>query len=214
MVRNIVILALFVALYGGIALFCSAKSEKATDRNGFGQFTESGYVCDACSFEMEFEPEWIPLDGVAIKNNYTASELRDFFGEEGSYDFVTGFSSPELYVECVRYNNVNMNSSSFTKTYLERELDYCKQNVSLVGGQLSGCGSYVIQAQGNGQNMGVYYYDYTLNGEFLSELNCYVNCGKDTIWLYGYYTNKDGLNTMLDFLRTGFTFNYNIATKL
>ncbi len=214
MIRNIVLLTLFTVFYAGFFLFFTSSPEKTTDRNGFGEFTETGYICDTCAFEMEFEPDWIPLDGAAIAKSYTASELRDYFGEEGSYDLITGFSSPELYMECVRYNNVNMNSSSFTKTYLERELDYCKQNVSLIGGTLTGCGSYVIQAQGNGQNMGVYYCDYILDDQFMSELNCYVNCGKDTLWIYGYYLNKDGLNTMLDFLRTGFTFNYNVATSL
>lgn len=207
MARNIIFIILFIVLYGGLFLLGSVKTEEMTDRNGFGEFTESGYSCDAYSFEMEFEPDWIPMDGVAIEKCYTESELQEYFGEPGSYDLVAGFTSPELYVECVRYKNVGLGSEYFTSSYLERELDYYKQNISLVGGNLSGSGSYVLHAQGNGADMGVYYYDYTLDGEFYSEINCFVNCGKDTIWFYGYYKNQEGLSKMLNFLNTGFVMN-------
>ncbi len=206
MARNILFITLFIALYGTLFLLGTSGGDEITDRNGFGEFSENHYSCEACGFEMDFKSDWIPLDGKAIANSYSDRELTEYFGEPGSYDIITGFSSPALYMECVRYNNISLGSEYFTSTYLQQELDYCKENISLAGGTLSGCGSYVMQAQGNGSNMAVYYYDYYIGDEFYSELNCFVNCGKDTIWLYGYYLDKEGLSEMMDFLNSNIRF--------
>ncbi len=207
MARNIILIILFVALYGGMFLLATSGGDEIVDRCGFGEFSENHYSCEACSFEMELKPSWIPLDGVAIKNAYSEYELNDYFGEPGSYDVIAGFTSPNLYVECIRYNDYSMTSETFSNSFLSYELDRCKENISLAGGTLGSYGSNVQQANGNGENMGVYYYDYTLDGEFYSEFNCYLNCGKDTLWFYGYYNNSEGLGEMQEFISKRLTFN-------
>lgn len=206
MARNIILVILFIVLYGGLILLGFSKAEDTVDRNGYGEFSDNGYYCESCDFEMEFKPEWIAMDGVAIESQYTRDELYDYFGEPGSYDLIAGFTSPKLYLECIRYKNFNMEKSCFTTTYLDRELDYCKENISLIGGTLRGNGTRMLNAQGNGAEIGAYYYDYTLDGEFYSELNCFVNCGRDTIWLCGYYSDQDGLDELLEFVETGIVF--------
>lgn len=206
MARNILFIILFIVLYGGLFLLCTQDGEEMIDRGGFGEFSENHYSCEACNFEMELDPDWIPLDGGAIAHSYTQNELYDYFGETGTYDLITGFSAPGIYLECVRYNDVNMDSGSFTNSYLNEQLEYCKENIRQAGGTMGSSGSYIFQAKGNGQNMGVYNYDYTLNGEFASELNCFMNCGDDVLWFYGYYDNRDSMGKILDFLNSKITF--------
>lgn len=207
MARNIVFIILFVVLYGGLFFLGTTGGDEITDRSGYGEFSENHYSCEACNFEMEFDSNWIPLDSTAIKNSYSEYELNDYFGEDGTYDILVGFNSPNLYMECVRYKNINMPKDSFTNSYLSYELDRCKENISLAGGVLGSYGSNVHQAVGNGENMGVYYYDYKLDNELYSEFNCYLNCGKDTLWFYGYYNNKEGLDDMKTFIAQKLTFN-------
>ena len=206
MARNILFIILFIVLYGGLALLCTKDGEEMIDRGGYGEFSENHYSCEACSFEMELEPDWIPLDGVAIQNSYTKEELYDYFGEPGTYDIITGFYAPGLYVECVRYNDVNLDSGHFTSTYLNDQIEFYKENVRQSGGIMGSSGSYIFQAQGNGENMGIYNYDYTLNGEFGSELNCFMNCGDDVLWFFGYYEDQKSMGKMLTFLNSKITF--------
>lgn len=207
MVKNIVLIVLFIALYGGLTfLFMQGKNE-TIDRQGFGEFSENRYTCDKCSFEIELEPDWIPLDGIAIEKTYTETELHEYFGKPDSYDIIAGFTSPDLYLECVRYINRNTSSENFSNYYLQSQLDYCRENVALQGGTLGGCGFLVTQAKGNGQDMGIFYYDYTLDDEFHSEFNCFLNNGKDTIWFYGTYKSAEARNKMLELFESKITFN-------
>lgn len=214
MVRNIVLIILFIVLYGGMFVLSSQKAEETTDRNGFGEFYDNKYSCEACNFEMEFKPDWITMDGVSIENLYTEEELLDEYGNPGEYDLIAGFVSPRLEMGCIRFKNCNLDKSYFTTTFLERELDYYKRSVSLVGGTLSGSGCKVIQAQGNGADMAIYYCDYTDEGQFYSAISCFVNCGNDYICFSGHYADKDGLNEILDFLATGVTFNSSSAINV
>lgn len=206
MARNIIFIILFIVLYGGLFLLGSKTSETTVDRNGFGEFSENHYSCDACSFEMELKPEWIPLDGVAIEKAYTESELYDYFGEPGSYDIIAGFTTPEIYMECIRYKNFDMGDEFYTSSAIAYELEICKENISLSGGTLGSSGSSIQQAAGNGENMAVYYYDYTVGDEYYSEFNCFVTCGNDTLWFYGNYNNREGLNELKEFVSSGLTF--------
>ena len=213
MVRNIVLIILFIVLYGGMFMLSSQKAEETTDRNGFGEFYDNKYSCEACNFEMEFKPDWITMDGVTIEKMYTSEELLDY-GNPGEYDFIAGIASPKFELLCVRYKNCNLDKSCFTISYLYHELDYYKENVALAGGTLSGSGCNVIQAQGNGADMAYYYCDYTLDDQFYSIVNCYVNCGKDYICFTGYYENRDGLDEIIEFLNTGLTFNSSSAVNV
>lgn len=207
MARNILFIILFIVLYGGLFLFCTKNGEEMIDRGGFGEFSENHYSCEACNFEMELESDWIPLDGTAIRHGYTKEELYDYFGEPGTYDIITGFYAPGFYVECVRYNDVNMDNGSFTSTFLDDQIEYCKEGVRQAGGIMGSSGSYIFQAQGNGQNMGIYNYDYTLDDEFFSELNCFMNCGDDVLWFYGYYENRECMGKILTFLNSKISFS-------
>ena len=206
MARNILFIILFIVLYGGLTLLCTKDGEEMIDRGGYGEFSENYYSCEACSFEMELESDWIPLDSVAIEHSYTKEELSDYFGKPGTYDIINGFYAPGLYVECVRYNDINMDNSSFTAAFLNDQILYCTENVVNEGAIMGSTGSYIFQAQGNGENMGIYYYDYTLKGEFASELNCFVNCGDDLLWFYGYYEDRESMGKMLTFLNSKITF--------
>lgn len=211
MARNIIFITLFIVLYGGLFLLLSKDGDEVVDRGGFGEFSENHYSCEACNFEMELKPGWIPLDGAAIANRYTQNELYDYFGETGTYDIITGFTSPGLYVECIRYKNITLGNEYFTNSYLYSELEYCKENIRLADGILGSSGSYLFQAQGNGQDMGIYHYDYTLDGVFYSELNCFLNCGNDVLWFYCYYEDKESLGELLTFLNSQITFNSSSA---
>lgn len=206
MAKNIILILLFILLYGGIFLF-GTKEEPITDRTGFGEFSENHYHCDACNFDIELKPEWLALDGTAIKGSYSDYELNDYFGPEESYDIITGFAHPHVYVECVRYNNYNMPSDAFTESYLYGELEFYKSNIESINGILGRHGVSVQQAKGNGEKMGIYYYDYTVDGEFVSEFNCFLNCGDDTLWFYGYYTNEEGFREMKELISERITFN-------
>ena len=214
MARNIIFIILFVVLYGGLLLFGTKKTEAPEDRNYYGEFTENGYDCDACSFEMEFDPAWIPMDGVSVEQSYTTAELRDYFGEPSEYDLIVGFTHPDIYMECVRYNKWTMDKESFTNSYLAYELDYYREYVVNMGGTVNNSGCKVLQAKGNGADMGVYYYDYTLGGEFYSEFNCFFNSGDDTVWIYGYYNNDDGLEAITDFVQNKLTVNSDASKSL
>ncbi len=207
MARNILFIVLFVVLYGGLVLLFTKDGEEMIDRGGFGEFSENHYSCEACNFEMELEPDWIPLDGAAIAHSYTQNELYSYFGETGTYDIIMGIASPGLYVECVRYNDISIGKEYFTSSYLNEEIEYCKEYVRQAGGIMGSSGSYIFQAQGNGENMGIYNYDYTLDGEFVSELNCFINCGDDVLWFYGYYESREDLGKMLTLLNSKLTFN-------
>ena len=207
MARNIIFIVLFILLYGGLFLFGTKSTGAPEDRNDYGEFTESGYRCDICDLEMEFDPTWIPMDGISVEQSYTDSELYDYFGDPGSYDLIVGFTHPDIYMECVRFNDWTMEKESFTNSYLSYELDYYREYVANMGGVMNDSGCKVLQANGNGADMGVYYYDYTMGGEFYSEFNCFFNSGKDTIWIYGYYNNEDGLDAIMDFVQNKLTVN-------
>ena len=214
MARNIIFIVLFVVLYGGLILFGCKGNTEIIDRGGYGEFTETGYSCEACSFDMEFDPSWIAMDGTSVANDYTDSELYEYFGDPDSYDFILGFIHPDIYMECVRFNDYTMDKKTFTNSYLTSELDYYKDNVANIGGVMNSSGYKVLQANGNGTDMGVYYYDYTMGGEFYSEFNCFFNSGKDTIWIYGYYENTDCLQAMFDLVENKLTVNSDASTTV
>ena len=214
MARNVVLIVLFIVLYGGLMLMGSAKPEETIDRNGFGEFSDNKYYCESCNFEMEFSPKWISMDGISVEKMYSDEELLNQYGNAGDFDIIAGLVAPEFDLNCIRFKNITLDKNCFTTTYLERELDYYKQNISLVGGTLSGSGCKVIQAQGNGADMGIYYCDYSVDGQFYSIIASFVNCGKDYIYFSGVYENKEGLNMILDFLSTGVTFNSSSAINV
>lgn len=199
MARNVVFIILFVVLYGGIFLLGNYKvGGKLTDRNGFGELTESHYDCDRYSIEMDFKDEWIIVDGLSLKENYTESELIEYYGLPDEFKFLVGITSFNMNAECICYTDYKYDKSAFTDTYL-------REYLASLDGYAENSQYFLLNAKGSGEKLAVYYYE--LKGEDGGYFNAYTNAGKNAIYLCGYYNNTSGRDELMDFVKNSLYVN-------
>lgn len=210
MLRNIIFIVLFVALYGGAYLLFFNNDSTLVDRNGYGELTETHYDCERFSMEMDFEPEWLVFDGAAIKesalNSYTQAELEEAYGcPMNELAFIAGAAAPEAEFFCMSYLNYNAPSSDFDESSMRVTLDNMKNAISGQGGTVGSAACKTITLS-NGNKMLVYYYDYNVNGSYYSTFYCFTNVGRDMVFIEGIYENPQGLLMLTDFVENKLDF--------
>ena len=206
MARNIVFIILFIVLYGGIFILGNYKTGGTlTDRNGFGELTESHYDCDKYSIEMDFEDKWLITDGMTVRESYTDKELNEYYGLPDEFDILVRISSFNMEAECICYKDYNYESEMFTDTYLRTFL-------SSLDGYAENCKYILSSAKGNGEKIATYYYEPL--DEDVGYFNAYANVGENSIWVSAYYYDNDGLDELIDFVRNKLYLNSSAGTAL
>lgn len=209
MIRNIIFIVLFVVLYGGLYLFASNNGGNLTDRNGYGEMTDTYYDCERFSVKMEFEPDWIVFDGVSmdesIANSSAQAEIEQLYGVLGDYTFIGGFATPEAEIYSLALIDYNLTAQELSETAIRTELDYMKKTIEGQGGKIGLTGCRTLSAKGNGNPMLMYYYDYTLGEDYYTSFTCYVNSGDDAILFQGTYDNLEGYKRLTDFVENKLT---------
>lgn len=220
MARNIIFIILFVVLYGGLVLLGTQKKEDTlTDRKGYGTLTDEAYDCERFSVKMEFEPEWLVFDGVsadqAVDIALNGASLSDFAsaGFE-NMDFVVGVATPEAVMSCVCIENSNFKKDTLTESGLRSTMEFIKKTVETQGGVFGSSNCRSFNAQGNGNKMLMYYFDYEIEGQRTSAFACYTNSGSDAIMISGTYETIDGLNMLTDFVENSVTIYSEYTTAL
>ncbi|MBQ8410475.1 MAG: hypothetical protein IJX15_01930 [Ruminiclostridium sp.] len=220
MARNIIFIILFVVLYGGLVLLGTQKKDDTlVDRKGYGTLTDEAYDCERFSIKMKFEPEWIVFDGVSadeiveMASNGAFLTSASSFGFENA-EFILGIATPEAVMSCVCIENSNFQKSTITESGLRSTVEYIKKSVEANGGIFGNSNCKSISAQGNGNKMIIFYFDYELFGERTSAFVCYTNSGKDGIMISGAYENIEGLDMLSDFVENNVTIYSEYTTAL
>jgi len=199
MARNIVFITLFIVLYGGLFLLGNYKmGGELTDRNGFGELTETHYDCDKYSIEMDFKDEWIIVDGLTLKESYTESELIEYYGMPDEFKLLVGINSFNMKAECICYTDYNYDRTFFTDTYL-------REYLASLDGYADNSKYYIMNTRGSGEKLAVYFYD--IKGEDGGYFSAYTNAGKNSLFIIGYYDNNSGLSELMDFVQNGLYVN-------
>lgn len=221
MARNIIFIILFVVLYGGLVLLGTQKKDDTlVDRKGYGTLTDEAYDCERFSIKMKFEPEWIVFDGASADEvvelasaSASLESLKSSLGFETA-EFVLGVATPEAVMSCVCIENNNFSKNTLTESGLRSTIEFMKKTVEANGGIIGSANCKSISAQGNGNKMLIFYFDYEISGERTSAFVCYTNSGKDGIMISGTYENVDGLNMLSDFIEDKVTIYSEYTTVL
>lgn len=218
MARNIIFVILFVVLYGGLVLLGTQKNDDTlTDRKGYGTLTDEAYDCERFSMKMEFEPEWIVFDGVSVDAMANASLDRKSPSDSSiskSMDFIVGVATPEAILNCACIENNNLKKDAINESNFRSTIEFIRKNIEDKGGVFGSYDCRSISAQGSGNKIIIFYYDYEISGDRTSLFNCYTNSGEDPIMLFGTYENVDGLNMLTDFVENRLTIYSEYTTAL
>lgn len=205
MIRNIIFIILFLLICGGVYLFINNDTSTLTDRNQYGTFNGDCYECERFSFSLDFKPEWLVFDGVSVEKaalkNSSEAKLEEAYGDSlDNIKFIVGAAAPNAKINCRSRLNHNYTAADFSETGMRSGLDYMTQTIENMGGVIGGKGCQVL----NGGQMLMYYYDYTLNDDYVSSFICYTNSGSDSIIFEGQYNNFEGLKLLTDLMENGF----------
>lgn len=209
MLKNIVFIVLFVLLYGGAYIMLSGGSE-LTDRNGYGELTETHYNCERFSMEMDFEPEWLVYDGVALKEStldlYSQAEFESIYDcPMSQFAFIGGAANVDAEFYIMSYLNYNAPESEFNVSGTQAAIDSTKNTITSTGG-VAGNAECRMTTLENGNKMLLYYYDYTINDTFYSTFYAFTNVGRDMVFIEGVYQNPQGLLMLTDFVENKLNF--------
>ncbi len=211
MIRNIIFIVLFLLICGGAYVFISNENGSTlTDRNEYGTFNGDCYECDTFSFSLDFKPEWLVFDGVSVKKaaleGSSETKLEEAYGESlDKIKFIVGAATPDAKINCRSRLNHNYTAADFSETGMRSGLEYMTKTIENMGGVIGGMGCQVLNTGENDNQMLMYYYDYTLNDDYVSTFICYTNSGSNSIVFEGNYNNFEGLQLLTDLMHNGFT---------
>lgn len=216
MFRNVVFILLFILIYGAVFLIGSYRpSSTLTDRAENGEFSvraDGGtrYVSDRYGLEFSYEPEWIVFDGLQLekqlRDNYTDAEIEE--GYDCAIDdlvFLGGFLSPQATLRVTLEKNNAIPPDAFSTADIQKEIDMIHESLLYSGGRWGSGTGFVLPAQGNGERVLLYYYDYDYLGEYYATFCAMLNVNGNIVMLDGYYNDLDGLATLTDFVKRGMT---------
>lgn len=210
MLKNIIFIVLFVLLYGGAYMLIFNSDSTLIDRNGYGELTETHYSCERFPMEMDFEPEWLILDGQALKeftlDMYTEEELEEYYDcPINEIAFIVGAVTPEAAFYCTSQLNYNAPEADFDESAMRVTLNGMEKAITGQGGTVGNSGCRTITLE-NGSKMMYFYYDYVVNDISYSTFCCFTNVGKDMIFIDGTYANAQGLLMLTDFAQNKLNF--------
>lgn len=186
-------------------MFINSDNGKQTiDRNGYGEFKNSVYDCERFKFRIEYNEEWLTFDGIAMEEifnaSYTHKEIQDMYNADSmeSIAFIGGAACPQAQLLCAAVMGETIPENQLNETSMNSTINYMKDGISKQGGVMGNVTCYSANANGSGNKMIVYGYDYTLGGEKISSFNCMTNSGNNVIFLVGVYETAEGLEMLTD----------------
>lgn len=214
MFRNILFVILFILVYGAIFLLGSYSPESTlTDRAENGTFTTAAdgsvvYRTDLYGLELSYEPDWIVYDGLQLEKQFrdqmTEAEIEESFGcPIGDIAFLGGFLTPHASIRVTVEKGTTIPAQSFTTDDIHALIDEENDWIIRGGGSWGNGSGYILPAQGNGERIILFYYDYQYLGEYYATFAAMLNVKGNIVYLDGYYNDLDGLATLTDFVKNG-----------
>ncbi len=205
MIKNIIFIILFILLYGGLYLLISRDSTTLTDRNGYGEFTNSTYDCERFSMKMEYDESWVIFDGKSVEESLYSTlshkEIETMYGSAiDKIRFIGGASTPDFTMVCLAATDTARPDSEYNADAMKKTLEYMKTAINGQGGKVGDIICYTATAKGSGKPMMIYGYDYEVGGEKYSHFFSFTSSGKDTVLLSGTYNSEKGLDSLTDFV--------------
>lgn len=214
MFRNILFILLFILVYGAIFLLGSYSPPYIlTDRAENGTFTAAAdgsivYRTDLYGFELSYDPDWIIFDGLQLEKQFrdhmTEAEIEESFDcPIGDLAFLGGFLTPQASLRVTAEKGNTIPAQSFTTDDIHALINETNGWIIRAGGSWGNGSGYVLPAQGNGERIILYYYDYKYLGEYYATFTAMLNVKGNIVYLDGYYNDLDGLATLTDFVKNG-----------
>ncbi len=215
MFRNILFVLLFILVYGVIFLLGSYSPENTlTDRAENGTFTTAAdgsvvYSTDLYGLELSYEPDWIVFDGLQLEKQFrehmTEAEIEESFDcPIGNLVFLGGFLTPQASLHVTAEKGNAIPAQTLTTDDIHDLINERKGGIIRAGGSWGNGSGYILSAQGNGERIILYYYDYKYLGEYYSTFVAMLNVKGNIVYLDGTYNDLDGLATLTDFVKNGF----------
>lgn len=215
MFRNILFVLLFILVYGLIFLLGSYSPPSIlTDRTENGAFTAAAdgsvvYQSDLYGIELSYDPDWIVFDGLQLEKQYrdqmTEAEIEESFDcPIGDIAFLGGFLTPQASLRVTAEKGNAIPAESFTTSDIQGWIDETNGWIIRAGGSWGNSSGYILPAQGNGERIILYYYDYKYLGEYYATFSAMLNVKGNIVYLDGYYSDLDGLATLTDFVKNRF----------
>lgn len=214
MFRNILFVILFILVYGMIFLLGSySPASDLTDRTENGTFTSAPdgsvvYRTDLYGLELSYKPDWIVFDGLQLEKQFrdqmTEEEIEESFDcPIGNLVFLGGFLTPQASLRVTAEKGNALPAQSFTTDDIRALIDSTNEWIIRSGGSWGNGSGYILPAQGNGERIILYYYDYKYLGEYYAIFSAMLNVKGNIVYLDGYYNDLDGLAALTDFVKNG-----------